>query len=132
MKYKLKIYLEENILALIRKKKFSRNSINETAKELGGLNRGTITEYLRGILLRELSQNNFDIDKASELMAGTSEPNVIIYVKKKNEEYTLNIQRHLNSSASLEKNIQHLKKKYKNLPKRYHVFLEKYISHLYS
>ncbi len=124
--------LEQNILTLIRRKKFSRNSINETAKELGGLNRGTITEYLRGILLRELSVNRYDLYKSSESMAGTSEVKVINDVKRKNEEYLINIQKHINKNYSLEKNINNLKKKYKNLPKRYHVFLEEYITHLLS
>jgi len=120
--------LEENILELLRRKNFSRNSINETARELGGLHRGTVTEYIRGILLKELSQNNFDLNKVSEIMAGTNETKIINYVKKKNKEYIFNIHKHVNKKLSLEENVELLKKKYKNLPKRYHAFLEKFVA----
>jgi len=119
--------LETKVLLLLREKKFSRNSINETAKELGGLNRGTITEYIRGILLKELALNNFDIAKVSEIMAGTNDVETVSNVNKKNEEYIVNIRKQINKHIPLEQNFLLLKKKYKNLPKRYHLFLEKFL-----
>ncbi|MEE9431071.1 MAG: sigma 54-interacting transcriptional regulator [Melioribacteraceae bacterium] len=119
--------LETKILLSLREKKFSRNSISETAKDLGGLNRGTITEYIRGILLKELSNNDFDMEVVSTIMADTKEQKIIDSIKKKNEEYLSNIKKQINPQISIEENTKALKKKYKNLPKKYHIYLENFI-----
>ncbi len=114
--------LEEQILNLLRNKKFSHSSISETANELG-LNRGTVAEYLRGICFRSLCENNFDIDKASAKIA-ENDPESIERVKKKIIEYTQNFVESISQYKSAEEIKSFIKSKYKNLPARYHFYLE--------
>ncbi|MRR36321.1 CHASE2 domain-containing protein, partial [bacterium] len=57
------VAIEEQILDSLREKKFSRSSVTETAEELGGLNRGTVAEYLRGECLRAFVECGYDLEK---------------------------------------------------------------------
>lgn len=116
--------LEEQILNLLREKKFSHSSISDTANELG-LNRGTVAEYLRGICFRSLCENDFDIDKASAKIAD-NEPESIERVKKKIIEYIKNFVESIAQYKSAEEVKSFIKSKYKNLPARYHLYLEEF------
>lgn len=118
-----KIDIEEQILNLLREKNFSHSSISETADELG-LHRGTVAEYLRGICFRSLYECNFDIDRAVLKIAGSDEESAE-KVRKKMNDYIQNLienlKRHqINDLKSF------IKSKYKNLPARYHFYLEEF------
>jgi two-component system response regulator HydG/two-component system response regulator AtoC len=122
--------LEEQILNLLREKKFSHSSISETANELG-LNRGTVAEYLRGICFRSLCENNFDIDKASAKIAN-NEPESTKRVRKKIIEYIQSFVENIDQYKSVEEIRFFIKSKYKNLPARYHFYLEEFALKLHK
>jgi transcriptional regulator with GAF, ATPase, and Fis domain len=117
--------LEEQILQSVREKEFSRSSISETADELGGLNRGTVAEYLRGQCLEAFVANGFDVEKTLRAISHSNDPSVNDRVKKKLEEYLRNLSESVDSAQPWEQFRPLLRPKLKNLPHRYHVFAEK-------
>ena len=121
--------LENMILESLREKKFSHSSINETAKELGDLSRTVISENFRGIFFRYYCENNFDLEKAVELIAETNEDSVKEKVKTKGVTYLKNIERDLkhHSGKTFEEIKDQFVSKYKNLPQKYHIYLDKII-----
>ncbi len=112
--------LDEQILDTLRSLKFSHSSISQTAQALGNRDRGTITEYFRGLCFEYLVQANFDIQKAAENLAGTPEAEVVDKVKSKMLDYT----QKLKDGAA---NRQTL---FKGLPKKYHPYLNRLIEHV--
>ncbi len=122
--------LEQRILFSLRAKKFSHSSINETARELGDLNRSTVTGYLRGMCLRELSSSQFDMFEASQKLAGSSDETSIEHILKKNKEYLGNLSVAVHKNRHRENLVDFLQKKYKNIPKRYHPYLAETVEYL--
>ncbi|MEE9429626.1 MAG: sigma 54-interacting transcriptional regulator [Melioribacteraceae bacterium] len=121
--------LENMILESLREKKFSHSSINETAKEVGDLSRTIISENFRGIFFRYYCENNYDLEKAVEQIAETNEESVNEKVKSKCSTYLSNIEKDLtnHSEKTFEEVKTQLASKYKNLPQKYHTFLDKVI-----
>ena len=111
--------LDEQILETLRSLSFSHSSISQTAQALGNKDRGTITEYFRGLCFEQLVRSNFDLDAAAAALAATDEQTVLEKVKSKISEYVGKVQ---TDPAS--------KSLYKGLPKKYHSSLEKIISYL--
>jgi transcriptional regulator with GAF, ATPase, and Fis domain/CHASE2 domain-containing sensor protein len=116
--------IEEKIMELLRRKQFSRSAISETAAELGGLNRGTVSEYFRGECFRIFVEHQWDVKRAAEAIAGTSQAEVVEKVEKKLTEFLRNIIENVDFSASLEEIKTASKPKYKNLALRYHTYLD--------
>ena len=102
----------------MRSLKFSHSSISQTAKALGDKDRGTITDYLRGISFEYIVQSEFDLDKAASRIAASSDAKVIEQLKGKIENY-------LNSVKSSSRQAA-----VKGLPKKYHPALDQIISRL--
>ncbi len=75
--------LEKLILDSLREKDFSHSSINETAKELGGLNRTIISENFRGILFRNYTENDFNLLKTVIKISESEDNDVNDKVKSK-------------------------------------------------
>ncbi|MBM4168742.1 MAG: AAA family ATPase [Ignavibacteria bacterium] len=119
--------LEDKILDLLRSKHFSRSSISETAHELGGLNRGTVGEYFRGLCLTSFFEHKWDIKSASRAVAGTDDPEVTARVSRKISEYIRNLTAEIDREESFEEVRSHLNAKYKNLPQRYHQVLDEVV-----
>jgi two-component system response regulator HydG/two-component system response regulator AtoC len=119
-----KIDIEERILNLLREKKFSHSAISETANELG-LNRGTISEYLRGICFKNLYECEFDLIKTSMKLA-ENDVEAAEKAKKKLIEYIQNFIEIINQCKSENEIKSIIKLKYKNLPARYHFYLEEF------
>jgi len=121
--------LENMILESLREKKFSHSSINETAKELGDLSRTIISENFRGIFFRYYCENNYDLKKAVQQLAETNEEVIVDKVKTKCSTYLKNIEKDLSNHS--EKSFEEIKvqfaSKYKNLPQKYHVYLDRII-----
>lgn len=111
----LRVYesLPEQILQSLRALQFSRAAISQTAKALGNRDRGTITEYLRGMCFESFVQAEYDTMRAAQLLAGTDEREVVERVRIKLEEYVTNLRSALEASAQC-----------KGLPKKYHAFAE--------
>jgi transcriptional regulator with GAF, ATPase, and Fis domain/CHASE2 domain-containing sensor protein len=116
--------VESQILDSLREKKFSRSSITETADELGGLNRGTVAEYLRGECLKAFVESGFDLDKAVRMITLTVEPAVLDRVSKRVQEYLQNLIEAVDGSQPWDISRMGLRPKMKNLPQKYHPALE--------
>ena len=116
--------VEEQVLESLRDKAFSRSSVTDTADELGGLNRGTVAEYLRGECLKAFAECTFDIEKAVRRISLSADPDVNDRVRKKFQDYLSNIAEGLSPSQTWESNRSALKPKSKNLPQKYHQYLE--------
>ncbi|MBI5475960.1 MAG: sigma 54-interacting transcriptional regulator [Ignavibacteriales bacterium] len=121
------INFEEQILILMRAKKFSRNSISETAQELGGINRGTVAEYFRGICFKEFHHADWDIEKCASIISGVEDESQKNRVRKKIAEYLNNAVEVVRFETGTEENIHNSKAKYKNLPQKFHIYLDKVI-----
>ncbi|MBN2425585.1 MAG: sigma 54-interacting transcriptional regulator [Calditrichaceae bacterium] len=115
--------IEEQILEILRSLKFSHSAISQAAKILGNRDRGTVTEYLRGMCFEQLVENAFDYDKAAERIAGCPDSQLTGPVKLKISQYMENIIQIINDKSKI-------KTSYKGLPKKYHVFLDQIIEHL--
>jgi two-component system response regulator HydG len=118
------VAVEEQILESLREKKFSRSSISETAEELGGLNRGTVAEYLRGECLKAFVEHSYELDRTVRHLALSADRTVLDRVTRKMEEYLQNLVEVIDPSEPWEVARTSLRPKTKNLPQRYHPFLE--------
>ncbi len=119
--------LEDQIVRILREKKFSRNSISEAAQELGGLNRGTVAEYFRGTCFKYFLENSWELERTVRLLSNSSDPGVNARVRKKIVEYLSNVVEGLSVGAAFEELRPKLRPKYKNLPQRYHPVLDEVI-----
>ena len=126
--------LETLILNSLREKKFSRSSINETAKDLGNLSRTIISENFRGICFKELCKTNFDMKGTAKVIAGSSDVSAEEKVMAKIETYVSNIEADLKMIKSKEfpRVKEEFASKYKNLPQRYHQYLDALIKRFLS
>jgi DNA-binding NtrC family response regulator/CHASE2 domain-containing sensor protein len=116
--------VEERVLELVRERGFLRSAVTGAADELGGLNRGTVAEYLRGECLKAFVESLFDIDKAVQLISLSADRDVNERVGKKLREYLSNIAEAVDLHQPWESAKESLKPKLKNLPRRYHLYLE--------
>lgn len=124
--------IDDQIPALMRAKRFSRNAISETALELGGLSRGTVAEYFRGYCFKVFSESGWDADKTVRAVSGSKEAEYNAKVRNKISDYYKNAVDSVDRSLTLSENIQKARPKYKNLPQRYHSFLNKVIEAYYN
>lgn len=106
--------LPEQILQSLRALKFSRAAMSQTAKALGNRDRGTITEYFRGMCFESFVRENYDATQAASRLAGTDEAEIVQRVRAKLEEYLENLRAASSLSAQC-----------KGLPKRYHEHVER-------
>lgn len=110
--------LESQILEMLRAFRFSRSAISQTAKALGNRDRGTITEYFRGICFENLVQAEFDVTQAAAAIAASKDDQIVARVRAKIDEYLKN----LNASS--------IEKLSKGLPQKYHTFLQQVNAHI--
>jgi len=122
--------LEDQILEMLRSLEFSRSAISQTAKALGNRDRGTITEYLRGICFQHLVRSDFDIEQAAQTVAGTTEATVVKRVANKITEYLNNLASAARKSAAETNDQQAFASAFRGLPGKFHPFLQQVIEHL--
>lgn len=127
-----KTELESLILESLREKEFSHSSINETAKELGGLNRTVISENFRGIFFRIYTENSFDIKSTITKISKTDNQIINNKLASKLNKFLFNIENDLKKHAGL--SFEEVKivfnSKYKNLPQKYHIYLDHIIKNM--
>ena len=111
---------EEQILFLLRQLKFSRSAINQTARALDNRDRGTITEYFRGICFKMLVESDYSIDIAARSISASDDMETIERVKTKIREYLKN----LRSSAENVKETDDKASYIKGLPQKYHTYIK--------
>ncbi|MEJ2613511.1 MAG: sigma 54-interacting transcriptional regulator [Ignavibacteriaceae bacterium] len=125
----LKFNFEDLVLESLRNKEFSHSSINETAKELGNVNRNLISENFRGVSFRIYVESDFDFDKTVEIIAGSENDDIILRVRNKLKTFLKNVEKdtiNLQSISSEEIRIKY-NSKFKNLPQKFHFYLEEII-----
>jgi transcriptional regulator with GAF, ATPase, and Fis domain/CHASE2 domain-containing sensor protein len=122
--------LEDQILDMLRTFEFTRSAISQTAKSLGNRDRGTITEYFRGICFENLANAEFDIELAAKSISNSTDTEIIDRVKTKINEYLNNLQLLATDLNSKELKVDDLPSAFKGLPKKYHSYLEKVIENL--
>ena len=99
---------------------------------MGGLNRGTVAEYVRGWVFKTFTESMWSIPGTVDLIAATKDTTVRSRVQRKVVEYLANARQYVDPSRSLDE-VQNLSKpKYKNLPQRYHRYLDEVISSAYK
>lgn len=129
---KIKLNFEDLVIESLRSKGFSHSSISETAKELGKVNRTVISENFRGYSLKILVEQNFDEDLAASFIAESDDPEVVNRIRAKLDTWLSNIKKDIMDFSSEDFNVVKVKlnSKYKNLPQKFHVYLDEVISHL--
>ena len=125
------IDFDDLVLESLRQKKFSHSSVSETAKELGNVNRTLVSENFRGYCLKILIENNFHLAKVVSLISETDDSEVNERVKNKIETFVQNIENDVKNIPDKDFGIVKSKliSKYKNLPQRFHFYLDEVIKH---
>jgi len=128
----VKLNFEDLVIESLRNKKFTHSSINETARELGNVSRTLVAENFRGLSLKILVENNFDEMKSIITISKDENDEVLTRVKSKLDTWLVNIQKdvELNKSLSFNEIKLKLNSKYKNLPQKYHTYLDEVIRHI--
>lgn len=120
---------DDIVLESLRSKKFSHSAIVETARELGNVNRTLISENLRGLAFKILVECNFNIDKAILTISESGDKGTNDRVRDKLQTFIKNIENDILKSGV--NNFEAVKKKfaskYKNLPVKFHLYLDKVI-----
>jgi transcriptional regulator with PAS, ATPase and Fis domain len=124
------VSFEEQIVNMLQNLKFSHTAISQTAKALGNRDRGTITEYFRGICFEELVAANYNIKETTRKIAGTSDENVLKKVETKINGYLNNLKAQIFVRDSVQDEKDKLPAAYKGLPKKFHPYLEQVLNHL--
>jgi DNA-binding NtrC family response regulator/CHASE2 domain-containing sensor protein len=128
----IKLNFENIVIESLRNKRFSHSSINETAKELGNVNRTIISENFRGLSLKYYVECNYDFNTAAINIAGTDDVEIIEKVKSKLDTWITNIKKDLEGYKPDDfVNVKaKFSSKYKNLPQKFHIYLDEVIKHL--
>jgi transcriptional regulator with GAF, ATPase, and Fis domain/CHASE2 domain-containing sensor protein len=121
--------LEQQILKTLQSFQFSHSAISQTARVLGNRDRGTITEYFRGICFEALVTANFDIEAAAQTLSQGLTPEATQRVYKKIQDYLNNLYPLPDLSAVDQSNLMQLTQ-FKKLPQKYHSSLCQVIQHL--
>ncbi len=124
--------MEDLILESLRSKSFSHSSINETAKELGNLSRTVVSENLRGLFFKRYVANSFAFEQTIIELARTNDKSSIERLKLKAKTYIENLQKDIIrlGDKDFEKVKSAFTSKYKNLPVKFHSYLDDTIKDL--
>ena len=127
-----KLNFEDLVLDSLRQKRFSHSSITETAKELGDVSRTLVSENFRGLVFKMLTENEFDEQNTTKLISNSDNEEINDRVKSKMQTFLKNIQDSIkefpqNDFAFAKENLS---SKYKNLPQKFHPYLDEVIKHL--
>lgn len=128
-----RLHYEELVLDALRQKKFSHSAFSEIAAELE-VNRTLISENFRGLSFKLLVKNNFDVTETINDIAATDDEKVLEKVKTKLDTFLSNIREDAMKvgSHNFEVVKDKLLSKYKNLPKKFHPYLDEVIKHYLS
>jgi sigma-54 specific flagellar transcriptional regulator A len=116
--------VEDQVMDAIREKGFSRSAVSSTADDLGGLNRGTVAEYLRGECLKAFTESGFDMDKAVRRVSISVDREVNDRVKKRLLDYLENLAGAIEKEKPWAQTRESLRPKTKNLPLKYHTVVD--------
>jgi transcriptional regulator with GAF, ATPase, and Fis domain len=122
--------LEDQILELIRSFKFSRSSIVQTANLLGNRDRGTITEYFRGICFQHLVEAGYDLDAAVTNMAGSADKVSCDNLKKKISSYLSNLEEYTGLPPQAGNPTNQQAPPFRGLPAKFDTYLDQILANL--
>ncbi len=124
-----KFNFEDMVVESLRSKKFSRSAISETAKELGGVSRTVISENFRGYSLKTFVERDFDFEETVKIISDSEEPEVNERVGNKLKIFLSNIENDLKDESSIDFEVikNNFNSKYKNLPHKFHYYLDEVI-----
>jgi transcriptional regulator with PAS, ATPase and Fis domain len=128
----VKLNFEDLVIESLRDKKFSHSSINETAKELGNVSRTLVAENFRGLSLKILVENDFNENKSILTITEDESEEVLKRVKSKLDTWLENIKKDVepHGTSSFKEIKLKLNSKYKNLPQKYHTYLDEVIKNI--
>jgi transcriptional regulator with GAF, ATPase, and Fis domain/CHASE2 domain-containing sensor protein len=116
--------METQILETLRAFRFTHSAIGQTAKVLGNRDRGTVTEYFRGLCFQYLAQHRGDVAKAAAALAGSGESATVARVEAKMRDYLENVRASLAEKPILDYTEPSC---FKGLPQKFHPFLQRLI-----
>lgn len=121
---------EDIILESLRYKKFSHSAFTETAKELG-VNRTVVSENFRGVALRIFVEQKFDKEKSINIITAIDDSWAKEKVEAKLNTFLKNIESDVNKlhGSNFDAVKNQLNSKYKNLPKKFHYYLDEIIKY---
>ena len=119
----LYVPLDQQILDMLRKFHFSRDAITRTARALGDRDRGTVTEYFRGLCFAHLVKAQFNVQQAAAELAQTSDRQTVAIVTKKMAEYIANLKKNYPADGASAA-------PFRGLPKKYHADLQEILNNL--
>ncbi len=124
--------VESQIVDSLRRKRFTRSSIKETAMEVGGIHRGTVAEHLKGFCFKYFCECNFNTKETARKIACTDDAEVLERIENKLNEYLSNFVRNIDTSIPAAETKEKISLKYKKLPTRYHTYLHAMVDRLYE
>jgi transcriptional regulator with GAF, ATPase, and Fis domain/CHASE2 domain-containing sensor protein len=116
--------LEAQILETLRAFRFSHAAIGQTARALGNRDRGTVTEYFRGLCFQFLVQSGGDIRKAASAMAANDDPQAAARIEAKMRDYLENVRSSVSGMRDARGSGFSC---FKGLPRKFHPFLQRLI-----
>lgn len=130
----VKISFDELVIESLREKHFSYSSISETANELGGISRTVVSENFRGYSFKCFVENNFNIDLTVEKISGLNNKKSIEAVENKLKLFLDNLKSDIENSGltDFDEMKKKFKSKYKNLPQKFHIYLDEVIKYLWG
>jgi len=120
--------LEDQILELMRSFKFSRSSIIQTANLLGNRDRGTITEYFRGICFQYIVEANYNLEETVQKIAGSSEQESCDNIRQKINDYLSNLENYAGIPPQADKPTNQQAPPFKGLPAKFDSFLDQILA----
>ena len=121
--------LEQQILKTLQSFQFSHSAISQTARVLGKRDRGTITEYFRGICFEAIVESQYDLQAAAQSLSKNLPTEATQRVLKKIQDYLNNLYPLPELSTVEQSNLTQLPQ-FKKLPHKYHSSLYQIIQHL--
>ena len=115
---------ETQILETLRAFRFTHSAIGQTAKALGNRDRGTITEYFRGLCFEYLALNDGDMKKAAAALVEKNDPGAAARVESKMREYMENARASVREKPILDYTKPSC---FKGLPHKFHPYLQRLI-----
>lgn len=127
-----KLNFEDLVMESLRSKKFSHSSISETAKELGDVNRTLIAENFRGYAFKKFVESEFEINTTIRQIAATDDDDAKSKVSQKFNTWINNLDEDIKKqkTTDFEKLKSAFLSKYKNLPQKFHPYLDEVIKYL--
>ncbi len=122
--------LEDQILDLMRTFKFSRSAVTQTANLLGNRDRGTITEYVKGICFRQIVESELNIAEAINTIAGSADEILLENIQQKIKDYLTNLKNYSGLPAQADIPANEQAPPYRGLPKKFDPFLDQILANL--